>query len=846
MKDDTVGDFVGNHVLEWTPLTFSAEFIKRMRKKADKLMDIPSTRQAVAIPKLLIAAYYRKNNLIPEDYIRSAVITTPIEDQRIARDVATEILFPQQFPQKEVKSGSKENSSAADLLASTNSFMDDLLNDIGNAGLDLNDFNSNDILDQTLQQMDSLMQFVENLCSQAAQGQEPARSVMEFMQNRGGYSDLMNKNMNESQKVADYIKSMVQKDANSLSPKEIQAAVNMGFGEDILNNTHSPWVKAATEFSQKKPEFSHTLNQIMTSQDVSTAAKTMNYLNQIGMNPRVTQQMTEKIVENAQNLMDIQELANILNYIPHFNSQQIFQNSLIKDRTAAFNASRALDNKFNTQITPNLFQKWLEQTPKPNISDLFQAENPSSLWQKKLIQAVNDQISQLQTNNGQPPPTELTSLARQLQNLGEQSPVDACGKTFEQLAGNVGIQALNNSSNMEFIPNLKDLMNSDIKIPQNHALELGQMKQVPLDSIIEVFGGNFELLKKMFEQNVTNYDRYERIISKIGKLGYEQFENLMKIGLNNKNIPGLASLGLNNMGMSFDISERLGPQATQMVAQSLSAGPGDNLLLQWFTHKHKIPKSVYQFIRELTKNALIQIALNLISNQRGSGEKGIIPSNRLRSFLDGDEMDNVDIDATIENIILSGKQLDQIQSDDLIVTDTQKGRIGMCFLLDVSGSMSGMKLASCAIAVTMLIGKLQSEEIAIALFESNTHVMKNFDENKNIDEIADELLDLKSMGGTQVSRALEWSIDQLKTQTSEMKLCFLLTDCEFNENFSQIKWFFEQYPASRTKLILAINTESYNQSVSQEILQASGGEFIRINKIPDLPLVISETLEKIS
>jgi Mg-chelatase subunit ChlD len=844
MKDGTIGNFIGNQILDWTPLSFSVEFIKRMRSKGDKLLEIPSTRQAVAIPKLLIATYYRKSTLIPEDYIRSAVITTPIEDQRIAREVAMEILFPPQMKPTEVNNASAGNPSTADLLASADSFMNDLLNDIGNSGIDINNFNSTDLLDQTLKQMDSTMNFIDQICKQAAQNQEPANSVLHFMRNRGGYSDLINKNINNVPKVLDYIKSEIQKDANNLSPSEIQSAIKMGLANDVLNNTHSPWVKAATQFGQKSPDFTQTLENIMQNQDVGTAAKTMNYLTEMGLNPQVSQQLTANIIQNAKNLMDINELSNILNHIPSFNQQAIFQNSLEKDMSAAFKASRQLDEKFNSQITSQLFKQWLDQNPSLNISNLFQAENNSSLWQQALKEAVNKELSSL-TQQEYSSITDISSFARQLQDLGSQSSVSSCETAFKTLAGQVGLQALKKASNLEFIPTLKDLINSEIKLSQNSAIDIGQMKQVPLDSIIEVFGGNFELLKKMFQQNVTNYARYDRIIQKMERLGYGQVEDLMKIGCQNHNIPGLASLGLYDMGMSFDISERLGPQVTQMVAQSLTAGPGENLLLQWFIHKHKIPKSVYNFIRNLTKNALIQIAMNLVSNSRGSGQKGIIPSSRLRSFLDGDEMDSVDIDATIENIILSGKTVDQIQSHDLIVTDTQKGRIGMCFLLDISGSMSGRKLAACAIAVTMLIAKLKSEEIAIAFFESNTHVMKNFDDQKDIDEIADELLDLKSMGGTKISRALEWSIEQLNVITPEMKICFLLTDCEFSEKFHQIKWYFDQYPAIRTKLILAVNHEHYNREIGSEILKSSAGEFIRILNIPDIPYIIAETLEKI-
>ena len=91
------GDFLGNQVLNWTPIPFTVEFISRMRKNQKKLQYIPSSRQAVAIPKLITAIYYRKSILIPEDFIKAAVLTTPIEDQTLARKIAFDILFPKPF-----------------------------------------------------------------------------------------------------------------------------------------------------------------------------------------------------------------------------------------------------------------------------------------------------------------------------------------------------------------------------------------------------------------------------------------------------------------------------------------------------------------------------------------------------------------------------------------------------------------------------------------------------------------------------------------------------------------------------------------------------------------------------
>jgi Mg-chelatase subunit ChlD len=262
-------------------------------------------------------------------------------------------------------------------------------------------------------------------------------------------------------------------------------------------------------------------------------------------------------------------------------------------------------------------------------------------------------------------------------------------------------------------------------------------------------------------------------------------------------------------------------------------------------HRHQIPAKVKDFVRNLVKDALIKIALNIISNQRGSGEKGLIPTNKLRTFIDGDDMDLIDIDASIENIIMQGKSLDMVTTEDLMVMESEKGRVSICFLLDISGSMSGMKLAACSIAVMVLIGTLRAEEVAICFFESNTHVVKEFGDEKDLEDVADELLDLKARGGTQVQRALEWGARQLEETNSELKVCFLLTDCEFFEQKQQIVKELESYVDQKVEFLLGVNTRSYSKQYANWILNATQGKIVYILNIVDIPKVLMEVLEQI-
>ena len=374
---------------------------------------------------------------------------------------------------------------------------------------------------------------------------------------------------------------------------------------------------------------------------------------------------------------------------------------------------------------------------------------------------------------------------------------------------------------------------------------MGIKAGVPEAEIIEILGGNYELLLSLIKDNVGNFQRYNTILKNLKSLSQEQMKELMDNALQSQNFQAMGALGHLNMGQAFKMSEQLGGSTTQFLSESLSAGPGDNLLLQWFMHRHNIPGKVKSFVRNLVKDALIKIALNTISNQRGSGEKGLVPTNKLRSFIDGDDMDLIDIDASIENIIMQGKNLEMVTTEDLMVMETEKGRVSICFLLDISGSMSGMKLAACSITVMVLIGSLRAEEVAICFFESNTHIVKEFGDEKNLEDLADELLDLRARGGTQVQRALQWGARQLQETTSELKVCFLLTDCMFFEKKEQIVKELNSYVNQKVEFLLGVNTKSYSKQYAQWILSTTQGKIVYILNILDIPKVLMEVLEQI-
>ncbi|MHA1703210.1 MAG: VWA domain-containing protein, partial [Promethearchaeota archaeon] len=661
-----------------------------------------------------------------------------------------------------------------------------------------------------------------------------------------GYHDIMSKSINTLEMLKNLVHQTIIMEMDVLSPQDIMSSTKLNWGQDILDQTNTPWIQATAQFCMNHPDFKKTLSQIMQHEDVGTAARTSRYLKEAGIDKKIAEDLAKQLIKRAEVLMDIMEISRVLEYIPNFDQNSVFSNSLKGDIGTPFNITRSLDTQFGSQLTKDLFDTWAQQNPKPSISDVFQAQTNIPHWNQMLNDSVQQQLNDISKNHGNPA-YGMNALAENLMQMSNNASFDSCKSSFQQNAGVAGLKALEATQTSEDFENiLRSQVQYDVPIDTDAVVKIGLQKEVSEETILEILGGNYELLKVMFMKNIGNFNRLNRIVNHLKSLAQAQMQELMQLALKNDNFQALGALGHHNMGNAFKAAgEAGGEKAQQQLAESLSAGPGDNLLLQWFRHRHNIPKKAKEFVRNLVKDALIKIALNMISNQRGSGEKGLIPTNKLRIFIEGDDMDLIDVDASIENIVMQGKSLDMITSDDLMVMESEKGRVSICFLLDISGSMGGMKLAACSIAVMVLIGSLRADEVAICFFESNTHVVKEFGDEKDLEDVADELMDLTARGGTRVQAALKWGADQLEQTNVEMKVCFLLTDCMFSESQDQIKKEMEAYVNQNVKFILGVNTKSYTKKYAEWVLETTNGEIVYILKIPDIPKILTETLEKI-
>ena len=101
-----MANFLG--IFPENPCEFAVEFIRRMRNHPD-IVQIPSSRQVLSIPKLIVSRYYRKGNVTPNDFIEISAVTSFPDNQNLAKEIAFEVLFPN-YKKNLMKSFFKDNT----------------------------------------------------------------------------------------------------------------------------------------------------------------------------------------------------------------------------------------------------------------------------------------------------------------------------------------------------------------------------------------------------------------------------------------------------------------------------------------------------------------------------------------------------------------------------------------------------------------------------------------------------------------------------------------------------------------------------------------------------------------
>ncbi|MCK4686833.1 MAG: VWA domain-containing protein [Candidatus Lokiarchaeota archaeon] len=817
------------------PCEFAVEFIRRMRNHPD-IVQIPSSRQVLSIPKLIVSRYYRKGSVTPNDFIEISSVTSFPDNQKLAKDIAFEILFPN-YKKNLMKSffdENKINEIGEELISPDLKTELDQLQDLIDE-IELTKSVDTDVIQQLEQFFDELNQ---------KRDEEPYKSALNFFNDD---SELYKEEITSLDKLLEEAKKRLMQKINSLDPKDLKAGDSLGLDDLIQEKSKRSWEKITSKALDNQ-NISEDLNNLLNSRNLEDLLQTLKYLNETNAIPKDTlQNLKNELQDHINNLDQLFSAAKNLGETPKFNLENVLNNSLQNNTFEHnFNLANSLDQYFGTNLRTSLLDKFNEQNKTQmnlSLETLTKSAFANKSWNSLFNQALQNAISEASNENKKF--EAFKSLTHQLQQLMNSCANMHCSQKMAQQLPDLTSLTLESCETPSQLRNATEFLRKIGLNPESEDIKrIGKELDMPEDEIYELIEPNYQLLKKLVEKNQADFQRLSNLMNQIqDQLNYERIKELIASALASDNREALGALGHFNLSEALKGASQIGGQEGQdKMISCLSAGSGENLLKQWFIHRRDLPEKTKQKVKELAKKMLIDLGIYYSRARLGSATTGPIPINIVRPYSIGDDFENIDLEETIYNILEKGKELDHIKYDDFFVFETAKGLRSACFELDISGSMSGDKLAYMSICITMLCYGLRKDELAITFFESNTHVLKEMTQKIDLEKLADELLSVKAQGGTKIQSALVWARKQFKEAAqSREKLNILFTDAEIfdlREAIEELRTF----RSLGVDFILVCPEESYNLKEAKKMVKIAGGQLITIKDYNEFPRLISEII----
>ncbi|MHA1146863.1 MAG: VWA domain-containing protein [Promethearchaeota archaeon] len=822
-----------------SPCEFAVEFIRRLRNHPD-VIQIPSSRQVLSIPRMILSRFYRNGSTTPNDFIEIATVTSFPDNQKLAKQIAFEVLFPNY--RKDLMASFFEGEIEEDELDLNRKLESDIRSELDQLQDLVDEIEMSNSVDADL--ILQMEQFIEELNQK--RNEEPFKSALQFFNDD---TDLYKEEIRSLQDLLEEAKNRLMQKINSLDPEDLKAANNLDLNDLIDQNSIRPW-EQMTSKALNNQDITQDLQNIMDSGKFDDLIQSLKFLNETqALQKDYLQNLKDQLKNQINNLDQLFNAAKNLGETPNFDKNSVLQNSMQQNSFEHnYNLADSLDQYYGTDLRGQLLEEYSKQSKNSqmnlSLESLTKSAMANKAWNDLFNQSLQNATKEAQSQ--QKPFEAFKSLSHQMQQLMNSCSNMHCSQKISQQIPELiqkTLQACKDSN--ELRNSVEFLRNIGLQPKEEDIEKKGKELGMPEEEIFELIEPNYHLLKKLIDKNIQDFERISNLMAQIkDQLNQERIKELLRSALANDNREALGAIGHHDLEHALKMAEQIaGNEGQDKVINCLTAGSGENLLKQWFLHRKSIPPASKQKVQEIAKKMLIELAIYNARARIGSSLSGPIPINLVRPFTIGDDFDNVDLEATLMNILEKGKKLEHINYDDFFVFETAKGMRSCCFELDISGSMTGDKLAYMAICVTMLCYGMRKEEIAITFFESDTHILKEMDDKKDLEEVADELLSVEAKGGTRIQQALQWARKQFKEKSSSReKLNILFTDAELYD----LKEAVEELRIMRSlgvDFVLVCPESSYNLKEAEKMVKIAGGQLLTISNWEEFPKLISEILK---
>lgn len=123
----------------------------------------------------------------------------------------------------------------------------------------------------------------------------------------------------------------------------------------------------------------------------------------------------------------------------------------------------------------------------------------------------------------------------------------------------------------------------------------------------------------------------------------------------------------------------------------------------------------------------------------------------------------------------------ELRAEDVIIESREEKPLDLVMMIDTSLSMTGRKIALCAVGAAVLAFRLRAKAFAIVAFGSTAQVLKPLGASLTPQETIERILEAPVLGYTNIATGLQRGSSELRKGRAPLKAGILLTDGSFTE-----------------------------------------------------------------
>ncbi len=673
--------------------------------------------------------------------------------------------------------------------------------------------------------------------------------------------DIVLRGITSDQELRETSGSQLLDKAGVLTSEDIQNSQTLQVLDDVCNLSNAAEQvagKALRGDSDVEKEFSD-----LAHRDTSTAARALRHIEEMGtLDDKTRESLDKTLQDNLTDLSEVADYAAELKRLPD-NIDKHIQNAPNQYSLSDSSAFAEKMKKHTGQdITDDLLEAYNDQYDNGghnnvDMRQLSDAARDNKNWDDLLEKETE---STIQDANARSSPSDfLRSAVSQGMAMSSELPTSHTKKEWGKAMQKLADASCDTSPTKTHLRNTVKQLSRMGQVPSKESIQnAGERLGMTEAEILELLNPSFEVIKKLIEAGVSDFDRLNNLISAAG-LSSQQLRQLADMAAERGNQSALgavahedlhAALGTGSRGYGSrrygsgtgpgtgDGSQPYDRNRADMAFGGLLGGPATNIVRIWFTYRDQLPDELKHKLREIARRLLIDLGMRYARQTMGSSMLGgILESTTVRPFKIGDDMDLINLEETIESLLSQGRTNFKIlETSDFLVTETYQGHRAFYWALDKSGSMnSAEKLGMLAISVMAGLYGVKKDDFGVVLFDHETHVVKSMAEKTvSVDKVASDLLDARAGGGTGGEQSIRLALQNFEDTRAKEKIFVFSTDMYLSDQ-AVCEQLAERMKPLGIKMIILVPKSSYNPHAADSLAKKAHGVVLDIASIEELP-----------